>query len=161
MRYPVITVLQCYAALLTLGIKDVENRTYPLPQKLLGQTILIHAGAQWHAHYKNRHDALKKVQEMIIHAACRSHYSAYEVASMISSASHVVERGGIVGAMRITKYLALPDGFSAECVKSAWAIPGHVHWFVEDARPVPWYPCKGKQGIWYLNYPHEVPEMVA
>lgn len=151
MKYPVLTIRQFYAALGAIGIKDVENRSKPFPVKMLGKTILIHAGFQWHDHYKGRKAHLKKFQDMIIHAALRSHYTAAEVLDMINDAPQVAERGGIIGAMRITA--------SVQNSKSPWAMPDHHHWLSEDARPVPWHPCRGKLGIWYLDYPHEVPEV--
>ena len=39
-----ITLHQPWATLITLGIKTVETRSWPAPERLLGQTIAIHAG---------------------------------------------------------------------------------------------------------------------
>lgn len=38
-----ITVKQPWASLIVHGIKDIENRRWPCPQKYIGQRILIHA----------------------------------------------------------------------------------------------------------------------
>lgn len=38
-----ITVKQPWASLIVHGIKDIENRTWPCPQKYIGQRVLIHA----------------------------------------------------------------------------------------------------------------------
>ena len=39
-----ITLHQPWASLIALGIKTVETRSWPAPERLLGQTIAIHAG---------------------------------------------------------------------------------------------------------------------
>ncbi len=39
-----ITLHQPWASLITLGVKTVETRSWPAPERLLGQTIAIHAG---------------------------------------------------------------------------------------------------------------------
>ena len=39
-----ITLHQPWATLITLGIKTVETRSWPAPERLLGQVIAIHAG---------------------------------------------------------------------------------------------------------------------
>ena len=48
MDYPTIAlaVQQPWAWLIVNGIKDVENRNWPLPEKYLGQLVLIHASAR-------------------------------------------------------------------------------------------------------------------
>ena len=38
-----ITIKQPWASLIVHGIKDIENRTWPCPDKYIGQKILIHA----------------------------------------------------------------------------------------------------------------------
>lgn len=45
MKYPVITIRQPWAALVVSGIKDVENRSWPLPERYIGRPVLIHASA--------------------------------------------------------------------------------------------------------------------
>ena len=39
-----ITLHQPWATLVTLGVKTVETRSWPAPERLLGQTFAIHAG---------------------------------------------------------------------------------------------------------------------
>ena len=39
-----ITLHQPWATLITLGVKNVETRSWPTPKRLLGQVIAIHAG---------------------------------------------------------------------------------------------------------------------
>ena len=42
----VLSVKQPWAYLLCASIKDIENRTWPLPEKYKGETILIQASAK-------------------------------------------------------------------------------------------------------------------
>ncbi len=39
-----ITLHQPWATLITLGLKNVETRSWPAPERLLGQVIAVHAG---------------------------------------------------------------------------------------------------------------------
>ena len=39
-----ITLHQPWATLIALGIKTVETRSWPAPERLLGQTVAVHAG---------------------------------------------------------------------------------------------------------------------
>ena len=39
-----ITLHQPWASLITLGVKTVETRSWPAPERLLGQTVAAHAG---------------------------------------------------------------------------------------------------------------------
>ena len=39
-----ITLHQPWASLIALGVKTVETRSWPAPERLLGQTIAVHAG---------------------------------------------------------------------------------------------------------------------
>lgn len=47
----VLSVKQPWAYLLCAGIKDVENRTWKLPEDLKGQRVLIHASAKWDTNF--------------------------------------------------------------------------------------------------------------
>lgn len=44
MTRPAISVRQPWAAALICGLKDIENRTWPLPPKYINKPILLHAG---------------------------------------------------------------------------------------------------------------------
>lgn len=41
----VLTLRQPWAFLLCSGLKDIENRTWPLPEKYKGERVLIHASS--------------------------------------------------------------------------------------------------------------------
>lgn len=40
-----ISIKQPWASLICLGIKDIENRTWKLPEKYKGKMVLVHAGS--------------------------------------------------------------------------------------------------------------------
>lgn len=44
MKEIAISVKQPWAYLICAGVKDVENRTWPLPEKYKGERVFIHAG---------------------------------------------------------------------------------------------------------------------
>ena len=46
MKYKILSLQQPWATLLCL-FKDVENRTWKLPEKYIDETVLIHASAKW------------------------------------------------------------------------------------------------------------------
>lgn len=46
MIHKTLSVRQPWAYLICSGIKDIENRTWKLPEKYKGETILIHASAK-------------------------------------------------------------------------------------------------------------------
>lgn len=43
MIHPVLSIRQPWAALILLGLKDVENRDWPLPEQYVGVPVLLHA----------------------------------------------------------------------------------------------------------------------
>jgi len=48
-----ISVKQPWAYLLCAGIKDIENRTWRLPEKHKGKRVLIHASTKWDDRHRN------------------------------------------------------------------------------------------------------------
>jgi len=71
-----------------------------------------------------------------------------------STASHLIPRGGIVGRFTITGVVRA-DGGGALCPdrQGRWYM-GAYGYVVENARPVPFVPCKGALGFW--GVPHNV-----
>ena len=55
MEYKVLTVKQPWAYLLCAGIKDIENRTWRLPEKYKGERVLIHASGDKRPDIRLRH----------------------------------------------------------------------------------------------------------
>ena len=126
---PVITIRQPWPhAILHLG-KNIENRSWPTKHR---GPILIHAGK---AMTKKDMAALVVIADPI--GLDLSYWD-------IRLRTHGL-RGGIVGVVTVV-----------DCVQnhpSPWAIPGHWHWVLADARPLPFQACKGRLGIWRVETP--------
>lgn len=47
------------------------------------------------------------------------------------------------------------------CVRdsaSPWAEPDSWHWLLAEAKPLPFFACKGSLGFFKVDYPHPVQE---
>ena len=131
MIYPAISIKQPWAyAIMHLG-KDVENRTWDLPRKFIGKTVLIHAG--------------KKIDK-----AGLDYLDQFTVRGGLFTPKDI-SLGGIVGALTFSAHI-IPGP------RSSWAEPGLHWWRISSSRPLPFFPCKGSLGFFEVDYPHEVTE---
>jgi hypothetical protein len=125
----VLSICQPWTLLAVLGFKDVENRTWPCPSKVIGRKILLHAS--------------KSERKTDIHAG---HERAKRILpkSVFHSFLHKDRpRGGIVGMVTVVG-----------CVRnsaSPWADPGAWHWLFSDARSLPFIPCPGRLKLFTLE----------
>jgi hypothetical protein len=123
--------------------KDVENRTWPPPARILGQRIAIHAGKKYD------HEAAEDIADML------------DLSVLPPEAEH----GGIVGVVTIDRFIrggrcgygqAIPRGDPA--FKSMWFF-GPYGWVLTDKiallEPIP---CRGAQGLWTV--PPDVERLV-
>lgn len=83
---PAISVRQPWAYLICAGLKDIENRTWKLPEKYKGQRVLIHAGK---TRYVNPFDLLTNEQ-----------YDSISQDKRIEMANDM-EFGAIIGSVEI------------------------------------------------------------
>ena len=130
---PCLSIRQPWAwAILHLG-KDVENRSWPTKHR---GPILIHAG-KWF-----RLEDVRK--EFFLFMARQEKFGTPESDAKIFTEMRT-QTGGIVGVVTIV-----------DCVRgyaSPWAIPGQWHWVLADPKPLPFFPCKGRLGIFKVEYP--------
>jgi len=135
-----ISVRQPWAALIVLGLKDIENRTWEPPACYLGQTINIHAGVQ------PDRDALEYPRQPIKEAAERlAAYCGVREMYFKHIAYHSPEAfymGGIVGR-------AVINSATLNGSISPWASPqpDTWHWHIVVATTSPFAPCKGQLGF--------------
>jgi hypothetical protein len=127
LNIPAISIRQPWAWFIVNGWKDIENRTWPLPQKYIGQRVYIHAG---------KHFDPEEIVE--IFEDVKAEGLKKEGAPHVSLNSLKAQCGGIVGT-------AIFSG----CVQdsqSPWASPepGTFHWQIAEASPVDFIPCLGK-----------------
>jgi hypothetical protein len=128
MILPAVSINQPWPyAILYLG-KDVENRTWNFPRKYLGKTVLMHASLAFD------HNGYRWLVER--------GYS-------LPVCEHDFPTGGIVGSMTFSRNI-VPGP------RSPWAEPGRHWWPIASARPLKFFPCKGKLGFFIVDYPYEV-----
>jgi hypothetical protein len=155
MTLPCMAIQQPFADLVVRGVKDVENRSSPMPRTLRGQ---------WCAIYASRTLAPVPfwIEAMLL---CSPDYAAtgripsperpathWPWTNEVKAARKQCTRGAIVGLVRWREsqryYLSYEK-------RSPWAQPGAHHWTYSDrillAEPVP-LPDGGRQNInWYLD----------
>ena len=132
----VLTVKQPWGILICAGIKDIENRTWKLPEKYRGERVLIHASEDrklnlMHLSSDQYIDFLNKID--------------------ISTLKPCDQwpRSAIIGSVEIV-----------DCVinhPSVWAEKGVYNWVL--ANPIlfekPILNVKGKLGFWNYDLPEE------
>jgi len=131
----VLTVKQPWGILICAGIKDIENRTWKLPEKYKGERVLIHASA--------KADDIK--------LAIDGQATAEEI-QLLSALNYCDENelySAIIGSVRFV-----------DCVinhESIWAEKGVYNWVL--ANPIlfdkPILNVKGKLGFWDYDLKEE------
>lgn len=124
--FPTLSMHQPWATLAVLGIKDIENRSWPLPDKYRNIPILIQATRK-----KMVHDA----------ATLNILLTANIDPSILSEKW---EQGGIIGKVTFSNCTA--DS------KSPWALPGFYHWKMTSPQRLLFLKCPGKQRFFKVNY---------
>ena len=126
MQHKTLSIRQPWAWLITHGHKDIENRTWPT--SYIGP-LLIHAA---------------KGMELDEYFQCAN--LARSLGVEIPTAASL-ERGGIVGI-----------GDLIDCVSthhSPWFF-GPVGFVLTEARPLPFFQCRGQLGLFDVEIPQEV-----
>jgi len=145
--YPTISVRQPWAGLLALSIKDVENRTWRIPQQYIGKTILIHAGKQVDTSVVNKSD-----QNPILSAAiwiAKQHGLGEGATEFLADVyPDVFKTGGIVGRGKIISCINNNSSRWANPEPRTW------HWAFTKAHPLKHFECKGALGIFQAAYPY-------
>lgn len=143
-----LSVKQPYAYLICSGIKDIENRTWKLPEKMKGQRVLIHASMDTELNF----EALSKDQYADVCAKFK-----YDRTTL--KAVDRWDRGAIIGSVELV-YCVINH-------PSIWAEKSEIGQLDEPAnefgKPIyNWIlanpvlfdepiPCKGKLGFWEYN----------
>jgi hypothetical protein len=122
-----ITIKQPWASLIVHGIKDIENRTWPCPDKYIGQRVLIHASLKLDREpYMIFNDVQADAIDNCIMDVC----------------GYYKQTGAIIGSVEIV-------GCSINH-PSIWAEKGCWNWVLKNAvlfdKPIE--NVKGKLGFW-------------
>lgn len=140
MRMRGLTLWQPWAWAVGCGLKRVENRSWPPPASMLGQTIAIHAGKRWDAASAERlADGLVDMFD-----------GSEELPSMPSRETAVF--GAVIATARIADVVRSDRDVAAD--QRRWFF-GPYGWLLDSVVPVvdP-VSCRGYQGLWAL--PHDV-----
>jgi hypothetical protein len=120
---PALSIRQPWAWLIVHGFKDVENRDWHTPFR---GRFLVHAGKTLaRAYYDEQVSAM--AQRRILPAG----FPSFDELR--------TQCGGIVGEARLQ--------LVADQSQSPWYIPGSYAWRVTDAKPMPFWPMRGKLGF--------------
>lgn len=135
-----ISIRQPWAALIVLGFKDIENRTWAIPHRYRGQRVSIHAGQQPDRYCLE--EPRQPIREAAAVMAAAAGVDILEFERRANAHPEAFELGGIVGRATLR-------GCSLNGSRSYWANPMEDtwHWQVEGTRPVPFVRCKGQLGF--------------
>jgi ASCH domain. len=137
-----ISIKQPWASLIVHGIKDIENRTWPLPKKHIGKRVLIHASSK---PYKDGLGVLNPQQ------IC-------EIDNWFKNSKLIPDLGAIIGSVELVGYEINHPSIWAE--KSEGVFVGNTFVHKEGIKPIyNWIlanpillpepiPAKGKLNFW-------------
>jgi hypothetical protein len=124
---PALSIRQPWAWLIVHGYKDVENRDWAT--NFRGR-FLVHAGKVMTLPYYE-----DQIGAMAEHHLLPAGIPSYE--------EMCTQRGGIVGEARMTD--------CRDYSPSRWYLPGGFAWSLADAKPLPFWPMKGRLGFFNVE----------
>lgn len=155
MIQPAITVKQPWASLIVEGINDIENRTWPCPQKYIGKRVLIHVGMDDLLKKVKYGDTIQFMTDEQIEAIVRQRKGTEIFGTRLPN-------GAIIGSVEIVDCVINYQSIWAEKSEGI-AIGGHIFVHKPENKPIyNWVlanpikfpepiPCKGKLSFW--DYP--------
>lgn len=153
MILPALSIRQPWAALIALGLKDIENRSWCCPDKHIGHQVLLHASKQpcpWEPDYSRRGSSMPVWQAaQLAYNRTTGQLLPWHTLNPMSQA---LDLGGIVGVATI---IACKRGGDRP---SPWATDGSWWWLLTDARPLHFWPTPGRLGFFQVDYPYPLQE---
>jgi hypothetical protein len=142
-----LTLQQPWASLIgNPPLKNIENRTWKPPSRILGTRIAIHAGKKW---------------DYAGHGWIVGTFGGYsDVARECYREVHgaIVSTAFVAGWYDCRKKFNEDDAFARQVESSRWW-SGPVGWLLQDVIRLPGpIPCTGQQGLWTV--PPEVYEQI-
>lgn len=134
-----LTIKQPWLHAIVAGTKRVENRTWAVPEWVIGKVIALHAGKTYD-------------------------YGAVFPAWTVTPGWEPGElpEGAVAGVAKVTgchplEHVCSPGPHLRAC--SPWSARSQCHWLLAEVRPLPNpVPCRGMLGLWRL--PADVEEAV-
>jgi len=133
MNIPCLSIRQPWAWSIFMLGKDVENRSWATKYR---GPLLVHTG---------KHFYPPEIRENVRDCARMAKKAGHAIPDKITMHELKEQTGGIVGIVDVV-----------DCIRdslSPWAIPGEWHWVLADARPLPFYPCLGRLGLFPASHP--------
>lgn len=124
-----ISVRQPYAWLIVNDWKNIENRSWSTTYR---GSLLIHAS--------------RRVESDMIPWVVQQAKKADD-AGGFPPASPIFRIGGIIGIVDLVDVVTISD--------NEW-FNGPYGWVLANARPLEFYPCVGKVGLFDVSYPHNI-----
>ena len=161
MKHKVLSVKQPWAYLLCAGIKDIENRTWKLPEKYKGERVLIHASGtaitfgQFCDYIENLDNEDLGLQKIVRENCFRKSWL------------HTLETSAIIGSVEIVDCVLNHPSIWAEPSNEVYKDPqiygdnkiDSAVWSWVLAKPIlfdePILNVKGKLGFWDYDLPEE------
>lgn len=166
---PTLTLHQPWATLIAESIKTIETRSWLPPPGLIGQRFAIHAGAKKVSKWgvpKEIETAMQKVftkhdpswddwRNMKNWQRDLIPYGGIVCTATLSSASYIETNTYKDGAPHLA---ILKENGSCPIDPYGDFRPGRTVWLFSDIRQLfPPYQVRGRQRIWYWEYPPELP----
>ena len=145
--FPEAYAIEPWASLIAHSIKDIETRSWPPPQALIGQRIAIHAGKRI-AGPRSLNSATRRAIEVLYGRQWPKVIPAGAVVAtaVLSRAAKVVAQGAgsvwLVDGRATHKVANDPYGDFT---------PGRWLWFLRDVEAFDPVPALGHQGLWTWN----------
>jgi hypothetical protein len=137
-KMPALTIHQPWASLIVDGVKVHETRSWRAPRELIGQRMLVHAGAT--------HVELGRVPFALIQLVQR-HWPNRE---------EPLPYGALVGSVLVTGCRRTDTGVPATAddrTAGDWR-PGRWAWVLAEPRAFKVArPIRGERGLWYVTRP--------
>ncbi len=153
-----ISLRQPWAYLLCAGIKDIENRTWKLPEKYLGERVLIHASAKEVRYFNDILNIDQLHAVLVDHESFSMFRSKLQYGAIIGSVEIVdcVVNHPSIWAEKSTPIELDEFGFPIKYDKKIY------NWVVED--PIlfekPILDVKGRLRFWDYELPEEYVELL-
>lgn len=165
MKYKVISIKQPWAYLICSGIKDIENRTWKLPEKYKGQRVLIHASrtitfGQFCNYIVNLDNEDLGLQKIVRENCFRKSWL------------YTLETSAIIGSVEIVDCVINHPSIWAEPSNEVYKDPqiygdnkiDSAVWNWELANPIlfekPIFNVKGKLSFWDFDLPDEYEKLL-
>lgn len=150
MKYKVISVRHPWAYLICSGVKDIENRTWKLPEKYKGEMVLIHASTRIG---RPTSDLLTGKQLSMIHCLPDKDKFSFFNGRQVEHA--------IIGAVKfsdcVIKHPSIWAGYIDNMDRVMFGFKKIYNWVVSEAilfdKPI--LNVKGRLSFWDFDLPEE------